>query len=121
MLRLYLHPINKIIGSDVRGLKYLHWCTFLSAFVKIGECTFSTFVAIRDKLNRGVKLDKSEERIYKENRDRIKELQKNIYDMMYIPQYITVVMESTKDYERIFKKGFIFNNKTYRRISCSAS
>ena len=64
-------PINKIIGSDVRGLKYLHWWTFLSAFMEIGECTFSTFVAIRDKLNRGVKLDKSEERIYKENRDRI--------------------------------------------------
>ena len=64
-------PINKTIGSDVRGLKYLHWWTFLSAFMEIGECTFSTFVAIRDKLNRGVKLDKSEERIYKENRDRI--------------------------------------------------
>lgn len=57
----------------------------------------------------------------KENRDRIKQLQKNIYDMMYIPEYITVVMENAKDYERMFKKGFIFNGKTYRRFSCSAS
>ena len=57
----------------------------------------------------------------KENRDRIKQLQKNIYDMMYIPQYITVVMENAKDYERMFKKGFIFNGKTYKRFSCSAS
>ena len=41
--------------------------------------------------------------------------------MMYIPQYITVVMENAKDYERMFKKGFIFNGKTYKRFSCSAS
>lgn len=57
----------------------------------------------------------------KENRQRIKELQKNIYDMMYIPEYVTVVMENTKDYERMFKKGFKFNGRTYRRFSCSAS
>ena len=57
----------------------------------------------------------------KENRQRIKELQKNIYDMMYIPEYVTVVMENIKDYERMFKKGFKFNGKTYRRFSCSAS
>lgn len=57
----------------------------------------------------------------KANRERIKELQKNIYDMMYIPQYITVIMNSIKEYERIFKKGFIFNGKLYKRFSCSAS
>ena len=49
----------------------------------------------------------------KENRERIKELQENFYNMMYIPQYITVVMESVKDYERMFKMGFIFNGKVY--------
>ena len=57
----------------------------------------------------------------KDNRNRLKELQNNIYNMMYIPQYITVVMENIKDYERMFKKGFKFNGKTYRRFSCSAS
>lgn len=57
----------------------------------------------------------------KENRARLKELQQNIYDMMYIPEYVTVVMESIKDYERMYKKGFIFNGKTYKRFSCSAS
>lgn len=57
----------------------------------------------------------------KENRERIKFLQESIYNMMYIPQYVTVVMESAKDYERMFKKGFIFNGKVYRRFSCSAS
>lgn len=57
----------------------------------------------------------------KENRARLKELQQNIYDMMYISEYITVVMESIKDYERMYKKGFVFNGKTYKRFSCSAS
>ena len=41
--------------------------------------------------------------------------------MMYIPEYITVTMDSVKEYEKIYKKGFIFNGKTYKRLSCSAS
>lgn len=57
----------------------------------------------------------------KENRNRIKELQNNIYTMMYIPEYISVVMESKKHYEQMFKKGFLFNGKKYVRFSCSAS
>lgn len=56
-----------------------------------------------------------------DNRNRIRELQKNIYDMMYIPEYITVQMESKADYYRVYKKGFVFNGRTYRRFSCSAS
>lgn len=57
----------------------------------------------------------------KENRERIRILQQNIYNMMYIPEYVTVVMESIKDYERMFKKGFILNGRVYKRFSCSAS
>lgn len=68
---IIIAPINKVIGTDVRGLEFLHWWTFLSAFMEIGECTFSTYVGIRDKLNKGKKLEKYEERIYKENRDKI--------------------------------------------------
>ena len=64
-------PVNKILGTDVRGLEYLHWWTFLSAFMEIGESTFNTFVGIRTKLNKGVKLEKYEEKILKENRDKI--------------------------------------------------
>lgn len=56
-----------------------------------------------------------------ENRKRIKELQNHIYNMMYIPQYISIVMESNKHYDRVYKKGFIYNTKKYVRFSCSAS
>lgn len=64
-------PINKILGTDVRGLEYLHWWTFLSGFMEIGECTFNTYVGIRDKLNHNKKLDKYERRILDENRSAI--------------------------------------------------
>lgn len=88
--------------------------------------------SIRSITNKQIDLDQLEswyiERDYlkkrknsKNNRKRIKDLQDLIYSMMYIPEYITVVMESAKDYERIYEKGFKFNGKIYKRISCSAS
>lgn len=40
---------------------------------------------------------------------------------MYIPEYITVTMESVNDYQKIYEKGFIFNGRLYKRLSCSAS
>ena len=57
----------------------------------------------------------------KENREAIKKIQKQIYDMMYIPEYITVVIDKEKDYHTLFKKGFEFNGDKYTRFSCSAS
>lgn len=69
---LIVAPINKILGYDVRTSdKDVHWWTFLSAFMEIGECTFNTFVGIRHKKAKHKKLDSYEEEIYKENRDRI--------------------------------------------------
>lgn len=64
-------PINKTLGYDVRGKEYLHWWTFLSAFMEIGECTFSTYVSIRNKLNKGKKLEKYEKDILKEHRNSV--------------------------------------------------
>lgn len=68
---IIIPPVNRSLGYDVREKDYVHWWTFLGAFMEIGECTFSTFVAIRNKLNKGIKLDKAEEKVYKENVDRI--------------------------------------------------
>lgn len=63
---IIIAPINRVLGYDVRGCEYLHWWTFMSAFMEIGECTFSTYVSIRKKLHRGIKLEKYEEKLYKE-------------------------------------------------------
>lgn len=68
---IIIAPINRILGYDVRGVEYLHWWTFMSAFMEIGECTFSTYVTIRKKLAKNIKLEKYEEKIYREHLDEI--------------------------------------------------
>ena len=65
---LIIAPINRTLNFDVRSAEYLHWWTFLSAFMEIGECTFNTYVGIRDKLNKNKKLEKYEKQILKEHR-----------------------------------------------------
>ena len=47
----------------------------------------------------------------KPNSRKIYEIQEKINDMMFIPEYITVVMDSEKQYETLFKQGFyvVFN------------
>ena len=69
--------------------------------------------AERDKLKK--------QKSSKENSDRIIELKTLIYDMMFIPEYITVVMEHPAHYKYIFENGLTVNEKTYWRISSSAS
>lgn len=61
-------PISKSMGQDIRGLKELHWWSFLSEYMEIGECRFSTIVSIRNKRAKHKKLEKWEEDFYKENR-----------------------------------------------------
>lgn len=62
-------PVNRIIGQEIRGMEYLHWWTFLSAFYEIGDCTFAQIVRIRDHKARGKKLDKIDAEWYRKNRD----------------------------------------------------
>ena len=50
--------VNKVAGTEIRALPYLHWWTFLSYFHAIGEGQFSTMVAIRNKLRKGKPLEK---------------------------------------------------------------
>ena len=63
--------VNKVAGTDIRALPYLHWWTFLSYFHAIGEGQLSTLVSIRDKLHRGKKLEKWEQDFYQKNRSRV--------------------------------------------------
>lgn len=70
-LPLIIPPINRILGYEVRTVSYLHWWTFIGAFMEIGECTFNTFVGIRAKRLKGKKLEKYEQEIYRDNKDKI--------------------------------------------------
>lgn len=55
------------------------------------------------------------------NKTKIKELQKKIDNIIFIPEYVSVVVEKFQHYDRMFKSGFKINGEKYKRISCSAS
>ena len=67
--KLIAAPINRVLGKEVRSVDYLHWWSFLSAYMEIGECTFSQVVSIRDKLAKHKKMDKSDKEWYSKNRN----------------------------------------------------
>ena len=65
---LIVAGVNRAAGCEVRALPYLHWWSFLSCFDAIGDGTFATVVAIRDKLRRGKKLEGWELDFYRTHR-----------------------------------------------------
>lgn len=68
---LLVPAVNRIAGQDVRGMKYLHWWTFLGYFMEIGECTYSHVLNIRSKRSKNKPLDKWETEFFANNKDMI--------------------------------------------------
>lgn len=62
-------PVNRIAGKEVRSVEYMHWWTFVSMYMEIGDCLFAQIVSIRDKMARHKKLDQSEREWYRRNKD----------------------------------------------------
>lgn len=52
--------VNRVLGTEVRAIPYLHWWSFFAAYMEIGESTLATVISIRDKVARGKKLEKYE-------------------------------------------------------------
>ena len=69
--QMILSDVNKVAGAEVRGMKFLHWWTFLSFFYSVGDGQLATVVSIRKKKRTGKKLEKWEETYYRENKARI--------------------------------------------------
>lgn len=67
--QIIFSAVNKITRDEVREVRYMHWWTFLGYFHEVGEGFFSYVVSIRNKLNRGKKLDKSESEFYRRNKE----------------------------------------------------
>ncbi len=63
--------INRIAGTEIRALPFVHWWTFMSWFYAIGEGQLSCIVGIRDKLRRGKRLEEWEQEFYRRNRSRV--------------------------------------------------
>ena len=64
---IIIPALNKVLNKEIRAEKYMHWWTFLGAYMEIGEGLFSTVVHIRQKKAKG-KLEKWENDFYKQNK-----------------------------------------------------
>lgn len=56
-----------------------------------------------------------------ENVRLIQNIQIHINEILFIPEYITIVMDHPSHYKYLFENGLILNNKKFVRFSCSAS
>ena len=65
---ILIPAINKVLNTEIRAQKYMHWWTFLGAYMEIGESLFSNVIHIRQKRAKGKKLEKWEQEFYKENK-----------------------------------------------------
>lgn len=67
--QIIIPAINRIQGTEIRALSYLHWWTFVGAYMEIGECLFSQVVNIRQKKATNKKLEKWEKEFYNANKE----------------------------------------------------
>lgn len=65
---IIIPSVNRVLGREIRAVPYMHWWTFLGAYMEIGESLFSQVLNIRTKKAKGKKLEKYEQDFYKENR-----------------------------------------------------
>lgn len=68
---IIIPAINKVLNKEIRAEKYMHWWTFLGAYMEIGEGLFSNVIHIRKKKTKREKLEKWEQEFYKENKSLI--------------------------------------------------
>lgn len=80
---------------------------------KINKKHLEKWFYLRDKLKK--------RKNSKKNIDKIKRIQNKINNMMFIPEYITIVIEHPAHYDYLFANGLVLNSKKYIRFSCSAS
>ena len=64
---LIISAINSVFGCDIRTIPHLHWWSFLSAYMSVGDSLLSVVILIRAKQARGEKLEKHERKFLNEN------------------------------------------------------
>lgn len=66
--QLIISGINNVMKTDVRGLEYFHWFSFIAAYMAIdGDSTLAYVVSIRNKLYQHKKMEKDEREFYQKN------------------------------------------------------
>lgn len=88
--------VNAVAGREVREEEYMHWWTFSGCMSEIGEDTLTFIVSIRDKINRGKKLESHEREFYQRNKELVdirkpksrKELQEDAAYEAYLTEHL---------------------------------
>lgn len=76
--KLICAAVNSVAKTEVRVAEYMHWWTFLSFYMSIGDCTLSTIISIRDKIAHGKKLEKYEQQFRRDNPQHFKWKKKTV-------------------------------------------
>lgn len=66
---LIISAVNHVTGHEIRAVPYMHWWTFVGAYMEIGTSLYSTVVSIRQKKLKHKKLEKQEQEFYNANKD----------------------------------------------------
>lgn len=89
---IFIPSLNRVAGSDIRGMDYLHWWSFVGLFQEMGDCFFSRVMAIRDARATGRKLTDDEKAFWKKHKDvidpKLKQLRAQDLDLMREMQII---------------------------------
>lgn len=65
--QMIVSAVNNVAGKEIRAEKYLHWWTFVGYYMAIGESVLATVVSIRNKILKGEKLEKWEQKFRTES------------------------------------------------------
>ena len=55
-----------------------------------------------------------------QNKAKLKQIDKDIDNLLFMPEYVSVVIEKHSHYKKIIKDGLIINGKEYVRLLCGA-
>ena len=69
--QVIISDVNRVARQEIRAQPYLHWWTFLSWFHAIGEGQLSALISIRQKLQKGQKLESWEQEYYRKNKTQV--------------------------------------------------
>lgn len=89
--QLIFAAVNEVAHMDIRINPDIHYWTYLSYIQSINsKSLFASIVRIREKLNKGQKLDKDERKFYKENKEMI-DLQKQTKEDKEFEDFINTI------------------------------
>lgn len=100
-LRFIIAGVDRVHGSSVRATQFMHWWDFMSCFMEVGECVFSTLVHQR-KLKKTGKQSKVDKEWWAEN--------KGIAELKVENQLTPAEITALAEFNRLLEGGAVDGN-----------